>query len=150
MHDAQSRVYEMLDRALEKMSDEQLTSSSLDSIFKIVGTMYKLDKMGGGEGEYSLDGYSNARGRGRNARRDSMGRYAREGGMSNASYEGGSYDGSYDGNSNNSYRGSYGGSYGYSRHNKDEIKMEIENLMQDAKDPQMKQMMQKWVRELDQ
>lgn len=143
MHDAQSRIYEMLDRALEKMSDEQLTSSSLDSIFKIVGTMYKLDKMGGGESEYSLDGYSNARGRGRNARRDSMGRYARDGGMSNASYEGGSYDGSYDGRS-------YDGSYGYSRHNKDEIKMEIENLMQDAKDPQMKQMMQKWVRELDQ
>lgn len=144
MHDAQSRVYEMLDRALEKMSDEQLTSSSLDSIFKIVGTMYKLDKMGGSEGEYSLDGgYSNARGRGRNARRDSMGRYAREDGMSNASYEGGSYNrGSYDGRS-------YDGSYGYSGHNKDEIKMEIENLMQDAKDPQMKQMMQKWVRELD-
>ena len=145
MHDAQSRVYEMLDRALDKMSDEQLTTSSLDSIFKIVGTMYKLGKMGGqSEGEYSLDGgYS--MGRGRNAKRDSMGRYARDGGMSNDSY-----DGSYDGNSNNSYRGSYDGSYGYSRHNKDEIKMEIENLMREAKDPQMKEMMQKWVRELDQ
>lgn len=138
MHNTQSRIYEMLNRALDKLSDEQLTSSSLDSIFKIVNSLYKLEKMGNEGQEYSLD-YSGARGR--SARRDSMGRYAREGGMSNNSYGNNSYDNSY-----NSYDGSYDG---YSGHNKEELKMELENLMQDAKEPQLKQMMQKWIKELE-
>lgn len=141
MHESHERLYDTLSRALDKASSESLTSSSLDNIFKIVGTMYKLEKMDGmGDDGYSLDGYSGdrsydnsyARGRGRNARRDSMGRYARDG------Y---STDGSYD--------NSYDGSYGYSGHNKEDVKMEIQNLMNDAKDPQLKQMMQRWMNELN-
>ena len=40
---------------------------------------YSMDRYSGDySGEYSRDGYSERRGRGRNARRDSMGRYSRD------------------------------------------------------------------------
>ena len=40
---------------------------------------YSMDRYSGEySGEYSRDGYSERRGRGRNARRDSMGRYSRD------------------------------------------------------------------------
>lgn len=156
MKESMDRLYETLERALDKVSNEQLTSSNLDNIFKIIGTMYKLDKMeemGGQGSEYSLDGGSYARGRGRNAKRDSMGRYARDGG-SNDSYsrDGYSRDYSRDGYSREYSREGYsrGNSYGgYSRHNKEDIRMELEELMQDVQDPKVKQMMEQWVQQLD-
>ena len=136
MQDTFDRLYDTLCRALETTASEKLTSASLDNIFKIVGTMYKLEKLGmGGDEEYSLDGGSNrgsynsyARGRGSNARRDSMGRYSRYG-----SNDGGS----------NSYRG-------YSRgEGKEEVKEHLKEMMQNADDPQMRQMMQQWLGEMD-
>lgn len=143
------RLYETLTRALEKATNESLTSSSLDNIFKLVGTLYKLEKMGMSEGEYSLDGDSSyARGRGRNANRDSMGRYSRDG-MSNES--GYSRDYSNDYSRDYSNRGSYGrGSYdGYSNHNEEEIKQKMRMLMSETQDPNVKQRLQQWLDEME-
>lgn len=96
-----------------------------------------------GEGEYSNNSYayayedggrsSYARGRGSNARRDSRGRYSRN---------------SYEGNSRNSYGG---GSYRYSREDaKDELMEGLRDLQMDAKDEQTRQMVNNWMRQLEQ
>ncbi len=76
--------------------------------------------------------YSERRGRGRNAKRDSMGRYSSEGG----SYEGGS-----------SYRG--GSSYegGYSQA-KDDMMMMLGEMMEDAS-PKEREALKKCMRELE-
>lgn len=111
------------------------------------------------------DSYSYARGR--NARRDSRGRYSRERSNRGGSYEGsyeGSYDGSYDGsyenrggsNRGNSNRGSSyrdnsyrGGSYGYSRdESRDEMLMRLREMEQDA-DEQDKYVIRRWIKQLE-
>ena len=79
--------------------------------------------------------YSERRGRGRNAKRDSMGRYSSEGG----SYEGGS-----------SYRGGQGGSSyegGYSQA-KDDMMMMLGSMMEDAS-PKEREALKKCMRELE-
>lgn len=152
--DSIEKVKDTLYRALDKVSNEQLTSSSLDNIFKIVGSLYKLEKMPPQEEGYSMDGYSRARGRG--ARRDSMGRYSREG--SNAYYrDGGSNDYSRGSNDysrgSNDYSGGYSreGSYagGYSNHNKQEVIQELREMMSDVKDDQAKQALQRCLQQLE-
>ena len=67
------------------------------------------------------DGMSYARGRGRNARRDSMGRYSREG----------------------SYRGSY--ERGYSRDGKEEYKQQLMEMMETAPDEQTRQSIKRMI-----
>lgn len=75
-------------------------------------------------GRYNYDSYddgmSYARGRGRNARRDSMGRYSRE-----------------------SYRGSY--ERGYSRDGKEEYKEQLRTMMEDAPDEQTRQSIKRMI-----
>ena len=76
--------------------------------------------------------YSERRGRGRNAKRDSMGRYSSEGG----SYEGGS---SYE----------RGGQGGYSRDEATDWMMrELGSMMEDA-DPKQREALKKCMRELE-
>lgn len=92
-----------------------------------------------GEDEYSnMDG-SYARGRGSNARRDSMGRYSRD---DMGSYrDGGIYRG-------NSYRG---GSYerGYSRDgSKEDLMMQLRDMERDA-DDETKHMIKKWIKQIE-
>ena len=95
------------------------------------------------------DGYSNesgnsyargGRGRGNNARRDSMGRYSRDGG----SYRqgGGSYE--------RSYRDGRGGSYdGYSREGaREDMLMQLREMEQDA-DEESKRMIKKWIKQVE-
>ena len=89
------------------------------------------------ESEYSNDGGSYARGdgrgRGRNARRDSMGRYSSRM-MDNS--RGGVYMGSYD---------------GYSREDaKEDLRMELHELERDAKDEETRHMIKKWIKQLEQ
>ena len=74
------------------------------------------------------DGNSYARGRGRNARRDSMGRYSRDG-----SYRGGSYR--YD---------------GYSRDGKEEYIENLRNMMDEAPDDQTRQSIQRMIQQMEQ
>ncbi len=77
------------------------------------------------DGSYN-DGGSYARGRGRNARRDSMGRYSNEG----------------------SYRGSMRG--GYSRDGgKQEYIEQLRDMMEDAPDSQTKQSIQRMIQQME-
>ena len=87
---------------LEEYSDKDLTAGSLDVVDKLAHTIKNLDKIidkyegneysnyggsyddmygGSYRGMYNMGG-SYARGRGRGAKRDSMGRYASDGGYS--------------------------------------------------------------------
>lgn len=123
----------------------------LDKLVHIKKNILKTETMWE-ESEYSEDGgsyasgSSYARGRGRGAKRDSMGRYSR--GMSG---EGGSSGrgGSYSGNSGASYAS--GGSYdGYSRDEaKEDLVMGLRELEQDA-DEDSKRMIKKWIKQLEQ
>ncbi len=103
----------------------------------------------GGRSSYEMGGmsydddmmYSERRGRGRNAKRDSMGRYSSEGG----SYEGGSsYErGGQGGRGGSSYEG------GYSRHDaKDWMMSQLGEMMEDA-DPKEREALKKCMRELE-
>lgn len=118
MSEKMYKLRERLSEELDKIVDRgNITAESLTLIDKITHSMKSIDTICAmeeyGEDDYSQDGgYSGrnsyARGRGRNARRDSMGRYARDnGGMGNGgngnsygrrySRDGRSYDRGYSG-----------------------------------------------------
>ena len=126
----------MLCAELDKLTKKgELSAGSLDVIDKLTHSIKSIDTiMAMEDAGYSNEGgYSYARGRGRNARRDSMGRYSRDGGP---------YDGSY----------ARGGSYerGYSRHDaKEELAMDLKELKRDA-DPETAQMISHWIKQLEQ
>lgn len=149
---------EVVKRELEKFGKQgDISVSSLDKIHKLSDLYKNLCKIemleeeaeggysearggrgGSRGGRSSYDGgssydddmmYSERRGRGRNAKRDSMGRYSSEGG----SYEGGS---SYE-------RG------GYSRDEATDWMMrELGSMMEDA-DPKQREALKKCMRELE-
>ena len=151
---------EVVKRELEKFGKQgDISVSSLDKIHKLSDLYKNLCKIemleeeseggysearggrGRGRSSYEMGGisydddmmYSERRGRGRNARRDSMGRYSSEGG----SYEGGSYRG--------------GSSYerGYSRDEAvDAMMMQLGEMMEDA-DPKQREVLKKCMRELE-
>ena len=118
------RLEDMLETELEKIEKEgKLTTSSLEigdktaHFLKSIKTINAMDEAEG----YSYDGYSYARGRGRNARRDSMGRYSSEYPMDGGTM---SYN---DGNM--SYRGGNTRGGGYSRgDSKEHLMREIHEM----------------------
>ncbi len=91
-----NEIYEYEEKA-KRMSGGKLSTQELEKIHKLTDTVKNIDKieyyeeMGEDMGETSYA--RGGRGRGRNARRDSMGRYSREGGYSENGYseEGSSY-----------------------------------------------------------
>jgi hypothetical protein len=110
------KIKKMLCKELDEYAMKgKISGSDLDMIWKLTDTVKNLDKIEmleeesgysearGGRGRSSYMGgssydddmmYSERRGRGRNARRDSMGRYSSEDGMSYDDYsEEGSYRG---------------------------------------------------------
>lgn len=111
--------------------------------------------------EYSMEGgMSNARGRGRNARRDSMGRYSSRGGSyEGRSYEGGSYD-DYDmsmergggnrggGNRGNNRGGGRSNARGYSR-DSEELVETLRELEMDTQDEETRRMIQKFIKQAE-
>ena len=169
------KIKKMLCKELDEYAMKQkLTGGDLDMIWKLTDTVKNLDKIemleeesegysearggrgrgGRGRSSYAMGGssydddmmYSERRGRGRNARRDSMGRYSSEGG----SYEGGS---SYDDYSEEgSYRG--GSSYerggrGYSRDDaKDHMMSKLGSMMESA-DPNEREILKDCMRKLE-
>lgn len=154
---------EMLCEELDKITKKgELSAGMLDVVDKLTHSIKSIDTimaMAEAEGE---GGYSGARGRGRNARRDSMGRYSREGGSSyGGSYEGGGQGGgsSYEGGGGSSYGGSYrgGSSYrrgqsnrGYSRAEEMEnLKEQLYQMEEMAQDDKSRQMVQRWIRQVD-
>ena len=135
---------EKLCKELKHYNSEELTANNLSVIDKLSHAVKNIDKIiekyeeeeGGSygygtyEGSYRGGGRSNrgsynngnsyARGRGRNAKRDSMGRYSREGG----SYE------------------------GYSRNS--DIASELREMMMDAPDEQTRMEYQRVINKLEQ
>lgn len=122
---------EMLCEELDKITKKgELSAGSLDVIDKLTHSIKSIDTI------IAMDdaGYSNARGRGRNVRRDSMGRY---------SSRGYAYDDMSDGNS-------YERMGRYSRDDaKEELLMELKELKKDAKDHETSQMISHWIKELE-
>jgi hypothetical protein len=147
-----NELYEYEEKA-KKAPNGKLSMQEVEKIHKLTDTVKnicKIDMLEEGEG-YSEDtdfmgegrmyGTSYARGRGRNARRDSMGRYSRDGGSyeGGMSYEGGSYA-----------RGGQGGRGGYSRNDAKEHLMEkAEEMLEMANDPKERKAIEKFMRELD-
>jgi hypothetical protein len=90
------------------------------------------------DGEYSGN-YSGARGRGRNARRDSMGRYSSDGRMM-PYYGGTSYDGRMDSRFDR----------GYSRDDaKAEMMDHLRDLEMSAQDEKTRRMVKEWIRQAE-
>lgn len=140
----------MFEEKAEKSGSNKLSDAELSRVHKLSDTVKnfcKIDMLeeGGGYSEESnwmadgrMYGTSYARGRGRNARRDSMGRYSRDGGYSET-------DMMYarDGRSGN--RGGYGG---YSRDGGD-MRERLEEMMYEAKDPKEREAIKRCMRELE-
>lgn len=99
---------DMLKEELDKIVKKgELSAGSLETIDKLLNSIknackitmyeeYKEDGYSYADGDMDMSRYAYARGRGSNARRDSMGRYSSEGGRSNRggySRRGYSYDG---------------------------------------------------------
>lgn len=73
---------DMLCEEIDRITDQKnLTGQSLEMLDKLTHTLKSIktiDAMDGYSEDYSMDSMSYARGRGRDARRDSMGRYSSE------------------------------------------------------------------------
>lgn len=127
---------EMLCEELDKITKKgELSAGSLDVIDKLTHSIKSIDTIIAMEdaGYSNESGYSYARGRGRNARRDSMGRYSNN--------RGGSYD-------DMPYRND---DRGYSRHDaKEELAMGLKDLKMDSKDPELSRMVDRWIKQLEQ
>lgn len=169
------KIKKMLCKELDEYAMKtKISGSDLEMIWKLTDVVKNLGKIemmeesgggssyrGGGRGRggsssyYGDDDemmmYSERRGRGRNARRDSMGRYASEEGGS--SYEEGGF--SYRGGSSyemggSSYRGGQGGGRGgYSRDDaKDHMMKKLGMMMEDA-EPEQREALKKCMREIE-
>jgi len=90
-YDAKKMLKHELHEIIEK---GEITGSSLEAIDKILNSIkntckiimyeeYAEDGYSYADGDRDMSDYSYARGRGRNAKRDSLGRYSSEGGYSN-------------------------------------------------------------------
>lgn len=156
MDDLKHKLCEEVD-SIAKKGD--ISMSDLEKLHKMTDTIKNLEKIKMYE-QYADDGeddqYSERRGRGRNARRDSMGRYSRDDGGSyrgsGGSYaeHGGSYDGgSYDGGS---YARDGGSSYrqgGYSRaEGKEQMMQKLEEMMEHAGNVRERETLDRCMREL--
>lgn len=148
------KLEELREMLMDELNDcvkkgEELSTQSLDVIDKLTHSIKSIDTiLAMEEAGYSNEsGNSYARGRGRNAKRDSMGRYARRGG----SYDDYSYEDSYDdGSYDNRYaRRNRGGRY--SREDaKDDLMNELRGLQMDAKDEESRHMIKEWIKQLEQ
>ena len=150
-----NELYEYEEKA-KKMPNGKLSTQELEKIHKLTDTVKNIDKiemLEDGEG-YSEDGHymgegriygtSYARGRGRNAKRDRMGRYSSDDGMS---YDGGSYArGGQGGRGGNRGGSSYGMSYDGA---KEHLMDKAEEMLEMTHDPKERRAIEKFMRELE-
>ena len=150
-----NELYEYEEKA-KKMPNGKLSTQELEKIHKLTDTVKNIDKIemleddegysedGHYMGEGRIYGTSYARGRGRNARRDSMGRYSRDDGMS---YDGGSYArGGQGGRGGNRGGSSYGMSYDGA---KEHLMDKAEEMLEMTHDPKERKAIEKFMRELE-
>ena len=150
-----NELYEYEEKA-KKMSGGKLSVQELEKIHKLTDTVKNIDKIevledsegysedGHYMGEGRIYGTSYARGRGRNARRDSMGRYSRDDGMS--------YDRDSSYNDGMSYaRGSMrGGRMGYSRDGaKEHLIEKAEEMFDMASDEKERRAIKHFIKQLE-
>lgn len=141
---------DMLKRELDQIVKKgELSAGSLETIDKLLNSIKNACKIVmyeeySEEGDYSSQGGSSyARGRGSNARRDSMGRYAREGGYSGENYSearGGR------GGGRSSRRGGYSS---YADGNDEKIEM-LREMMQESNSEEERRSLQKIIRRYEQ
>lgn len=127
---AMHELREMLCKEIDKIAKKgELSAGSLETVHKLTDTVKNIDKIMMLEGED--EGYSE-----RGRRRDSMGRYSRDGGMMGGWEARGGYGGghSYDeGGSSYAMGGVYRRSGGYSRDDgKDKMLHELGEMMEGA------------------
>lgn len=127
---------QMLMRELEDIAKKgELSAGSLDAVDKLTHSIksicYIIDSM-------DDEGSSGARGRGRNARRDSMGRYSNDDMMYD--YDNRSYENRGGNRSNRSGR--------YSRDN-DEIMEQLRELEMNTDDSKVKRMIREWMKQVE-
>ena len=152
-----AELYEYEEKA-KKMSGGKISMQELEKIHKLTDTVKNIDKIEAlEEGGYSEDGYymgegriygtsydggtSYRRGRGRNAKRDGMGRYSREG--EGYSEEGYMY-------ARDSRGGQDGMRGGYSRDGaKEHLMNKAEEMLEMAHDPKERRAIEKFMRELE-
>ena len=129
---------EMLCEELDKITKKgELSAGSLDVVDKLthsiksIDTIIAMEDAGYSSDDYSMRGNSYARGRGSNARRDSMGRY------SNDSY---------------TMRGGRSGERGRNYSYDDEmnnLREQLEDMERMAKDEESKRMIRQWKMQLN-
>lgn len=140
----------MFEEKAEKSGSARLSEAELAKIHKLTDTVKNIDKIemleeGGGYSEESnwmadgrMYGTSYARGRGRNAKRDSMGRYSSDGGYSEN-------DMMYARDNRSGNRGGYGG---YSRDGGD-MRERLEEMMEEATTPKQREAIKRCMHEID-
>ncbi len=139
------KIKAMLMEELYEIEDELARSGGLspedvEYVHMLTDTIKNICKIGMLEdGGYSEEGGSSyARGRGRNAKRDSMGRYSRDGGGGSSSNGGSSYGGS-------SYRRG-----GYSRDDgKEHMVEKMQELMEEAGSEEERRAIQQCIQKLE-
>jgi len=137
---------EMLHKELEEIVKKgELSAGSLETIDKLLNSIknackiimyeeYSEDGYSYADGDRDMSEYSYARGRGSNARRDSMGRYSSEGGYSNAR-----------GRGRYSRRG-----YSYGDGDKEEKVEMLREMMQEVNSDEERRALQKIIRKMEQ
>ncbi len=142
-YELKDMLKEELDQIVKK---GELSAGSLETIDKLLNSIknackitmyeeYKEDGYSYADSDMDMSNYSYARGRGSNARRDSMGRYSSEGGYSNA-------------------RGRRGYSrrsgYSYDDGDKEEKISMLREMMQEAGTDEERRALQKIIRRMEQ
>lgn len=129
---------EMLCEELDKITKKgELSAGSLDVVDKLthsiksIDTIIAMEDAGYSSDDYSMRGNSYARGRGSNARRDSMGRYSSD----NYSMRGGR-------------SGERGRNYSYDDEMAD-LREQLEDMERMAKDEESKRMIRQWKMQLN-
>ena len=153
-----NELYEYEEKA-KRMPNGKLSTQELEKIHKLTDTVKNIDKIemleddegysedGHYMGEGRIYGTSYARGRGRNARRDSMGRYSRDDGYSENYGGGSSYErGGQGGRGGNRGGSSYGMSYDGA---KEHLMDKAEEMLEMAQDPKERRAIEKFMRELE-
>ena len=131
---------DMLHDELEEIVKKgELSAGSLDTVDKLLDSIknackiimyeeYSEDGYSYADADTDMTGYSNARGRTGNVRRDSMGRYSRASGR----------------------RGRYSRNSGYSYHDDKEMKVDILNdMMDEAKSDEERRVIEKLMRRVE-
>ena len=161
-------LYEYEEKA-KKMSGGKISAGDLETLHKLTDTVKNIDKIemleddeddeyseaGGWMADGRMYGTSDhessyargRRGRGRNARRDSMGRYSRAGGYSEEGYseERGRHGGNMGGMDRSSYRGGY--SYGDA---KDNMIDKLEEMLDMAETPRERKAIHRCIEQIEQ